>query len=161
MQVQQGVVMQQQPQMVMQGVPQQQMMMVQQQPQQVVMMQAAPQQQMAPQPPQEWRYGLFSCFDNIGTCCYGYLCTFCLIGDNGAKLGRSCFADCLISGLAASFLGGDCIVTSSQRADIRRKANLKESCCGDCLVGWCCWGCAACQHANEIKYRQGQGVNMA
>ena len=149
-------------------VPAQQPMVVMQQPQQMVMVSQQQQQQqqqqqpMQAQGPQEWRFGLFSCFDDIGTCLYGCLCTPCLIGDNGGKMGRSCFGDCFMSGICIGFLGGDCFgPTTTQRSDIRRRANLKESCCGECMVGWCCFACAACQHANEIKFRSSQGVNMA
>ena len=157
--MQQPVVMvpQQQPMVVMQQ--QQPPQMVVQQPQVMMMQQQQPVQAQAPQ---EWRYGLFSCFDDIGTCLYGCLCGPCLIGDNGGKMGRSCFGDCCTAYLCINFLGGDCFgPTVTQRTDIRRRANLQESGCGECMVGWCCFPCAACQHANEIKFRTSQGVNMA
>ena len=111
--------------------------------------------------PQEWHFGLFSCFDDIGICLYGCLCPFCLIGDNGSKLGRSCCSDCCLSFLCVEILSGDCFgPTSEQHYDIRRRANLKEGVYNGCLAWWCCFTCAACQHANEIKYRSSQGVNM-
>lgn len=104
-----------------------------------------------------WHFGIFSCLNSdasCSTCLYGWCCTPCLIGTNGENLGRSCIGDCFLSMCCIGFLGGDCLgSTPSQRNIIRRRANLAESCCNELLIGWCCYACAACQHANEMELR--------
>jgi Cys-rich protein (TIGR01571 family) len=97
---------------------------------------------------------LCGCFDDWGSCCYGYWCTPCLFGSNAEKIsGSSCVGMCcLYSILASCYL---CWVPHTmERKKLREKYGLIENpSCGDILTTLCCGPCALCQEAREMKSR--------
>ena len=87
--------------------------------------------------------GKCDCFNDMGICCYGYFCPYCLSLQN---VGLVDGTGCTIKHCCCPF--GEFWV----RQTIRRRKNLPEECCADCQdVGYCCPSCALCQDARALK----------
>ena len=68
--------------------------------------------------------------------------------------------DCAESGTVYTLLcltGMGCLYSCSYRSRLRAQYDLEESPCVDCLVHFCCEGCALCQEYRELKNR---GLDM-
>ncbi|CAF3229434.1 unnamed protein product [Rotaria socialis] len=105
----------------------------------------------------EWNEELCDCFDDCGTCCYGYWCAPCLFGSNAEKIdGKNCCLMCCLYGVLAHFYL--CWVPHYfERQNLREKYNLEANpSCGDCLTTSFCGPCALCQEAREMKSRENQ-----
>ncbi|CAF3442855.1 unnamed protein product [Rotaria socialis] len=91
----------------------------------------------------EWNEELCDCFDDCGTCCYGYWCAPCLFGSNAEKIDAH-FYLCWVPHYF-------------ERQNLREKYNLEANpSCGDCLTTSFCGPCALCQEAREMKSRENQ-----
>eukprot|EP00210_Caulerpa_lentillifera_P007007 g6701.t1 len=103
----------------------------------------------------DWSSGLYDCLDDAGICVWGVCCLPCLFGENTYGLyatdtesGPFILTCCLYLACLPfySCIGG------LFRNDLRRKYGLKHEPCGDCVVHLCCFPCAICQEAREIKH---------
>jgi Cys-rich protein (TIGR01571 family) len=97
---------------------------------------------------------LFGCFDDWGSCCYGYWCMPCLFGSNAKKIDdKNCVGMCCLYSILASCYA--CWIPHCfERKALRDKYNLREDpSCGDCLTTAFCGPCAHCQEARELKSR--------
>lgn len=70
------------------------------------------------------------CFEDWGTCCYGFFCTPCLFGDNSQALGRDWFENCFCWYCCGCLA---CLMTEN-RAKLRQAHGLKEAPLNDCLT---------------------------
>lgn len=103
--------------------------------------------------PQEWSTGLFDCFADWSTCCYGYWCLPCLYGETLEHFeGGGCCSPCCIYYLLMSCCCMSCFAGNSRKR-IREKYSLPEEPCSDCCVHCWCTQCAVCQEAREIRLR--------
>jgi len=108
-----------------------------------------------------WRSGtVIDCFDDIDVCVVTF-CLPCLVfSENRSTLHGGpqsahdegidpCLIYCLIMSVSACTL--QCLYAYSTRTDIRRKYNLVEEPCDDCVTHICCHFCALCQEHRELR----------
>ncbi|TDH08793.1 hypothetical protein EPR50_G00101440 [Perca flavescens] len=114
---------------------------------------------MAEQPLIEWSSGLFDCFEDVGTCCYGFWCCPCLAITVSERFGESrCLPCCDICTPAISACCGIpmCVPPAvlSLRAAMRNRYGIKGSLCKDIAAACFCGTCSWCQMHRELKYRK-------
>lgn len=89
----------------------------------------------------DWNSGLFSCFDDIGSCIMGWCCP--------------CFLLCSISSrMQEGFAYGCCcseIAPFTLRAKLRTEQHIQGSLCNDALTLMFCLECSLCQMDRELK----------
>jgi Cys-rich protein (TIGR01571 family) len=115
-------------------------------------------QQMVAVPNGAWTTGLFDCF-----CTDTYVCCGppwqCLFAENVRKLkggnggAASTFWAALCCAMCCPCLS--CIYGGQFRSELRQKYGLPAQPYGDCLIYCCCWYCATCQEARELRAREG------
>ncbi|XP_039667727.1 protein PLANT CADMIUM RESISTANCE 9-like [Perca fluviatilis] len=115
---------------------------------------------MEERPLKDWNSGLFDCFENANTFCYGFWCCPCLACTVSGKFGEnSCLPLCDMAGPAIMAIFGIpmCMAPPaglSLRAAMRNRYAIKGSLCRDivvsCFCGWCNW----CQMDRELKNRE-------
>eukprot|EP00210_Caulerpa_lentillifera_P007324 g7000.t1 len=105
---------------------------------------------------------LFDCLNDIDICIVTISCPCLVFADNRNRLHGGptngvhsegidpCLAYCIIMTISACTL--QCLYAYSTRTDIRRKYDLAEQPCDDCLTHVCCHFCALCQEYRELKY---------
>ncbi|XP_031715184.1 protein PLANT CADMIUM RESISTANCE 2-like [Anarrhichthys ocellatus] len=115
------------------------------------------QQQMAAQPLVHWKSGLFDCFEDANTCCYGFWCCPCLACTVSGRFGENrCLPLCdIFSPAILAACGIPLFVPPavlSLRAGMRNRYGIKGSICKDiavsCFCSWCSW----CQMHQELKH---------
>jgi len=101
---------------------------------------------------QEWKHGLFGCFNNCGVCLCSFFCPCIQFGRNVRTLGHGEFC--------SSCVGFACCMPCSclwphgpARTRIRQAYKLEEVCINDCVATCCCKPCSLAQEANEIETR--------
>lgn len=65
----------------------------------------------------------------------------------------ACGVSGVLYGLLCSITGCQCIYSCFYREKMRGQYSLLASPCADCLVHFCCEGCALCQEYRELKNR--------
>ncbi|KAG9274500.1 cornifelin homolog [Astyanax mexicanus] len=114
-------------------------------------------QPVAFQPPDnqrivQWSSGICDCCEDMGICCFGFWCPYCLMCNTTKKYG-----ECMCLPLVELCFGGLIPpVTYSMRSSMRERYHIQGSMCDDCCVSTCCGICAWCQIARELKYRRQQ-----
>ncbi len=111
-----------------------------------------PNHRRGPQGPQEWKSGLFGCFDDCGSCCLTLWCPCVQYGKNYEKVHND---GCCSQGFLFCLLGScglNCCIHSGLRSDVRQRYNIQEG-CNDWLVTCFCVTCAICQEARELEDR--------
>uniref|UniRef100_A0A3P9NYC3 Plac8 onzin related protein 3 n=1 Tax=Poecilia reticulata TaxID=8081 RepID=A0A3P9NYC3_POERE len=103
-----------------------------------------------------WKSGLFDCFEDVNTCCYGFWCCPCLACTVSRRFGENyCLPLCdMLTPAVLSPCGVPLFVPPaalSLRASIRNKHGLKGSLCEDILASCCCVWCSWCQMHRELK----------
>ncbi|XP_032380854.1 protein PLANT CADMIUM RESISTANCE 9 [Etheostoma spectabile] len=114
---------------------------------------------MAEQPLIEWNSGLFDCFEDVATCCYGFWCCPCLAITVSERFGENrCLPLCDICTPAIAYCGiPPCVVRPavlSLRVAMRNRYGIKGSLCKDIAAACCCETCAWCQMHRELKHRK-------
>ncbi|XP_028442395.1 cornifelin homolog A-like [Perca flavescens] len=110
--------------------------------------------------PIEWSSGLFDCFEDVGTCCYGFWCCPCLAITVSERFGESrCLPCCDICTPAITACCGIpmCVpppAVLSLRAAMRNRYAIKGSLCKDIAAACCCGTCSWCQMHRELKHRK-------
>uniref|UniRef100_A0A672IB02 Plac8 onzin related protein 6 n=1 Tax=Salarias fasciatus TaxID=181472 RepID=A0A672IB02_SALFA len=114
---------------------------------------------MAERPLTDWTSGLFDCFEDASTCCYGFWCGPCLACTVSGRFGENnCLPLCdILAPAVLSACGIPLFVPPanlSMRAAMRNRYNIKGSLCKDiaasCFCVWCSW----CQMHRELKERK-------
>ncbi|XP_062280821.1 cornifelin homolog A-like [Scomber scombrus] len=106
-----------------------------------------------------WDSGLFSCCDDISSCCYGFWCCPCLACTVAGKFGENrCLPLCDILGPSITAACGLPLCAPPAglglRVAIRHRYGIKGTVCKDivssCFCVWCSW----CQMHRELKFRK-------
>ncbi|XP_032833113.1 cornifelin isoform X2 [Petromyzon marinus] len=100
--------------------------------------------QQAPHAQEKWNSGLCDCCDDMGICCCGLFCMPCLECRVASDYGECC---CLPLLPGTSF---------SIRTGIRERHHIEGTVCRDWVHLACCFSCALCQTARELKHRRRQ-----
>lgn len=95
--------------------------------------------------PNDYEFGLFSCFENLGLCCLTMLCCHCLPIGLAAK--RSECGPRSLCTLASFFC--PCLVLQGVREVTRNQKQIPGTCAMDFCVNFCCCWCSACQLGRE------------
>ncbi|KAL2120211.1 hypothetical protein VTJ04DRAFT_4237 [Mycothermus thermophilus] len=110
----------------------------------------------------KWSAGLCDCFSAgfgiclLGTCCPCFLInkTRDLLENPTKESGDICGGTCC--GFATlNFCGLGCILSWTQRGNIRERHNIDGDGCMDCMVSTCCTCCGLIQQYHEVKERRG------
>ncbi|XP_052418314.1 cornifelin homolog [Carassius gibelio] len=97
-----------------------------------------------------WSTGLCDCCDDIGICCCGLWCPYCLMCRTSEE-----FGECLCLPLLEICFGGMLHpITLSMRSAMRERFHIKGSIQDDCCTVFCCSLCVWCQMARELKARR-------
>ena len=90
----------------------------------------------------QYKTPLCACCNDLGICIYGFCCPCCLNANNLAVLrSENCgFYHCLFPFSAFHI-----------RQIIKEKRKITIDPCDDCLIICCCYYCAICQDARELK----------
>uniref|UniRef100_A0A8C5G1J1 Uncharacterized protein n=1 Tax=Gouania willdenowi TaxID=441366 RepID=A0A8C5G1J1_GOUWI len=116
-------------------------------------------QETAQTPLIDWNAGLFDCFEDVSTCCYGFWCCPFLMCTVSGRLGEN---TCLplydiITPACLSFFRIPLFFPPagiSMRASMRNRYGIKGSLCKDIAAGCCCSCCSWCQMYRELKERK-------
>ncbi|XP_028260534.1 cornifelin homolog B-like [Parambassis ranga] len=114
---------------------------------------------MAKKATEDWDGGLFDCFEDTKTCCYGFWCCPCMACTVSNRFGECyCLPLCDICSPAAFVSCGVPLfappVTLGLRAAIRNKYNIKGSVCKDILASCFCMWCTWCQMHRELRHQK-------
>ncbi|XP_076026311.1 cornifelin-like [Genypterus blacodes] len=106
-----------------------------------------------------WSSGLFDCFDDTPSCCYGFWCCPCFACSTSGKFGEnSCLplCDILTPALLAACGIPLCVPPAAvtMRVAIRHKYGIKGSLCKDIITSCFCEWCSWCQMAREMKHHK-------
>ncbi|CAM9868010.1 unnamed protein product [Ascophyllum nodosum] len=91
---------------------------------------------------QPWKFGLFSCFDDCGTCAYGCFCPMPAVGTIRTQMDDS---DCLFNCC--------CLNPFVARSLVRNNYSIEGSDCADLWLTCCCFPCSVVQMLNETQHR--------
>lgn len=109
--------------------------------------------QLQPQPPPvqevDWSTALLDCFEDPGTCCYGFWCGPCLACTVSGRM-KECY--CLP---LCDYVCEGCVPPAAYglRVAMRNRYNIKGTVLNDICVSWCCTICSWCQMHRELKLR--------
>ncbi|XP_035997543.1 cornifelin-like [Fundulus heteroclitus] len=115
----------------------------------------------------DWNSGLFNCWDDKKTCCYGFWCWPCLACTVSEKLDQNRWlpiCDICSPAMMSSF-GIPLFVAPAAlalRVSIRQKYKIKGSLFKDIATSCACVLCSWCQLHRELKVRKPDAavVNM-
>ncbi|KAF3926006.1 hypothetical protein ABW20_dc0107800 [Dactylellina cionopaga] len=132
--------------------------------------QPAPQPQMEPKgahggnglgKPDEWNFGMCSCFSDCGRCCLTCWCPCITYGriqhrlrNNDMSNYKTCNGKCWAFCGLMTVCGVQWVLSMVQRGELRHRYNLKGSGCGDCCRHFCCECCALIQEDRELETRK-------
>ncbi|XP_030468110.1 protein PLANT CADMIUM RESISTANCE 2-like [Syzygium oleosum] len=104
-----------------------------------------------------WSAGLFSCFDDVPTCCLSFWCPCITFGRIAEIVDRGSVCNMPLNGAiytAITLLTGcGWCYSCFYRSKIRQQYQLQEAPCADCLVHFCCESCALMQEYRELERR--------
>uniref|UniRef100_A0A3B5LKZ2 Plac8 onzin related protein 6 n=1 Tax=Xiphophorus couchianus TaxID=32473 RepID=A0A3B5LKZ2_9TELE len=111
---------------------------------------------MSETPPIAWKSGLFDCFEDVNTCCYGFWCCPFLACTVSRRFGENyCLPLCdMLCPVVFAACGMPLFFTPaalSLRASIRNKHGIKGSLCEDIFASCCCVWCSWCQMHRESQ----------
>ncbi|KAF7202679.1 placenta-specific gene 8 protein [Nothobranchius furzeri] len=114
---------------------------------------------MAERPLTDWDSGLFDCFEDPGTCCYGFWCYPFLQCTVTGRFGEnSCLPLC---DMCYRLYFGSCWVpvivppvALTVRSLMRKEYGIKGSLVRDIMASCCCVWCSWCQMHRELKHRK-------
>ncbi|KAL6213421.1 hypothetical protein ACLB2K_012868 [Fragaria x ananassa] len=104
----------------------------------------------------EWSTGLCHCCDDPANCmitCFCPCITFGQIAEIVDQGSSSCAQQGTCYGILLATTALACLYSCFYRSKLRGQYDLEESPCVDCLVHFCCPGCALCQEYRELKSR--------
>ena len=95
----------------------------------------------------QWSHGLFSCFDDCGTCLVTYFCHCYTAGKNAEAVGDSC----VLCGLATFIPIANIFFMAQIRSKIREQNGIEGTFVNDLLATCCCPLCMLVQSSQEVK----------
>ncbi|KZS97350.1 PLAC8-domain-containing protein [Sistotremastrum niveocremeum HHB9708] len=111
-----------------------------------------------------WSHDIFSCFEEIGTCCISTFLPCVTYAQNRSRLqhlqahgtrhpsgGEPFNQDCFVFGCLHACAGLGCILQIGQRQAAREHYRIEGDGGNDFLCSWCCLPCALTQEAREIE----------
>ncbi|XP_029356135.1 cornifelin homolog A-like [Echeneis naucrates] len=106
-----------------------------------------------------WNTGLFDCFDDVKSCCYGFWCCPCLACTVSGKFGENrCLPLCDLCSPAITAACGIPLCAPpaalALRVGIRHKYGIQGSLCKDIATSCFCMWCSWCQMHRELKNRK-------
>ncbi|KAL7397227.1 hypothetical protein ABVT39_018867 [Epinephelus coioides] len=108
---------------------------------------------METRPLVEWNTGLFDCFEDASSCCYGFWCASCLASTVSERFGENrCLPLFDMCCLKSPCLPSPAVL--SLRVAMRNRYGIKGSLCKDIIATSCCEWCAWCQMHRELKHRR-------
>uniref|UniRef100_A0A8C1U2K2 Plac8 onzin related protein 6 n=1 Tax=Cyprinus carpio TaxID=7962 RepID=A0A8C1U2K2_CYPCA len=94
----------------------------------------------------QWSSGVCDCCEDMGICCCGLWCPYCLMCKTSEE-----FGECLCLPLLEICFGGMLHpITLSMRSSMRERFHIQDDCCSV----FCCTVCVWCQMARELKARR-------
>ncbi|XP_028260203.1 cornifelin homolog B-like [Parambassis ranga] len=107
----------------------------------------------------DWDSGLFDCFEDAQTCCYGFWCFPSLTCTVSNRFGENYFLPLFdICSLITFAPYGVPLVappaTIGLRTAMRNKYNIKGSVCKDILASCFCMTCTWCQMHRELRHQK-------
>jgi len=102
----------------------------------------------APQNYRDWDTGLCGCCEDIGSCCFGYFCGWCMACSISSQMGEHCCLACINP---PGFAYG-------ARVKLRAMYGIQGSMCNDaCCSSWC-FHLTLCQLQRQInKFKESHG----
>ncbi|VDI38070.1 Hypothetical predicted protein [Mytilus galloprovincialis] len=88
----------------------------------------------------DWSTGIFDCCSDVGNCFFTFCCCSCAMASLASRLGECCCTMCCVPAAPINM-----------RTRIRTMGGIRGDMCNDCLTVSCCYMCAACQEARELK----------
>ncbi|KAL4631456.1 cornifelin-like isoform X1 [Arapaima gigas] len=101
--------------------------------------------------PSTWTSGVCDCCSDMSTCCLGFWCFPCLQCQVASQFGW-----CALLPILDPCTCG--VISCCLRKSIRERYNISGSFCDDCFALCCCYECAWCQMAREVKNRARGGT---
>ncbi|XP_077083740.1 cornifelin homolog A-like [Siphateles boraxobius] len=97
-----------------------------------------------------WSTGVCDCCDDMGICCCGLWCSYCLMCKTSED-----FGECLCLPMLEICFGGILHpITFAMRSSMRERYKIRGSIQDDCCAVTCCPVCVWCQMARELKTRR-------
>merc|ERR1711868_334682 len=93
----------------------------------------------------DWNHGTCGCFDDLGTCCFGYFCGCCMIYSTAKDLDQSGWLYLALSCITP------CIPIMMLRTKAREAYDIQGDQTNDALMACCCGFCSMVQTAQEVK----------
>ncbi|KAJ3585154.1 hypothetical protein NHX12_013876 [Muraenolepis orangiensis] len=102
-----------------------------------------------------WASSLFSCCEDMGTCCLGFWCPCCLACQVSSEHGEGLCLPLvdILSGMVPS-------VAMALRTSVRERYRIQGSICDDCCVVTFFSSCAFCQMSRELKKRRQRHLSL-
>ncbi|RHZ83120.1 hypothetical protein Glove_99g356 [Diversispora epigaea] len=102
--------------------------------------------------PRPWKYGLCSCFDDLGLSIISCYLPFVTYAQNRTVIypGASCFWNG-VTYIALQHIGLCWVAGAENRGIIRARYNIEGSGCGDYMTHLCCTCCALVQETRELR----------
>nr|XP_046185254.1 cornifelin homolog A-like [Oncorhynchus gorbuscha] len=101
----------------------------------------------------QWSTGLFDCCSDMGTCCCATWCFPCFQCQTASHYG---WCACMPLLDPCAFMAVSCCMRSS----MRERYGIQGSNCVDVGLVCCCYACAWCQMAREVKTRTTSGIQQ-
>ncbi|KAJ8583475.1 PLAC8-domain-containing protein [Rhizopogon salebrosus TDB-379] len=113
----------------------------------------------------DWRYDLFSCWDDTGTCCMSCWCPCLIYGQNRRRLDHLEENDMPHPEHGGSGMGPDCIMHVAlntccalgwalqlgERGRLRLRYRIAGNSINDCLTAFFCTPCELTQESRELE----------
>jgi len=116
----------------------------------------------------EWSFGLFSCFDDFGTCAFAYFCPCMVYAQVKQRMdylnmyakpdpehgGSGIDSNCMVWTLVQGVTGCGAILQSGVRGQLRNRYNIDGNGCGDFCTAYCCTPCELTQEHRELELEE-------
>ncbi|KAL2079056.1 hypothetical protein ACEWY4_024800 [Coilia grayii] len=98
-----------------------------------------------------WSTGVFDCFEDLPSCCFGFWCFWCFTCRTSREYG-----ECLCLPLVDFFGLGGCVpaIAMAMRAEMRQRYGIRGSLVEDFGYSFFLAPCVYCQMSREMKARQ-------
>lgn len=109
----------------------------------------------------DFKYGIFSCFEDTNTCLHACFCSPCRVAHNTQVTGVMDYWVTIVvmflSGIGAQCCVPQCLLTY-YRMEIKKKVGVNPEAVMDCICSACCGCCSIAQAAREVDEKCGVRV---